>query len=90
MANMRYFNLKAFDNVRVNNLDINSNVRRVFDPMHSDLSDWGSVTEANSNFPKHNLGAGNRGSFLTNVMDLGSVADTVRFDGGNYNFGTIA
>ena len=57
---------------------------------HSDLSDWGSVTEANSNFPKHNLGAGNRGSFLTNVMDLGSVADTVRFDGGNYNFGTIA
>ena len=65
MANMRYFNLKALDNVRVNNLDINSNVRRVFDPMHSSLSNWGSVTEANSNFPQHNFGAGNRGSFLS-------------------------
>jgi|TARA_B100000073_G_scaffold72540_1_gene54298 hypothetical protein len=90
MANMRYFNLKALDNVRVRNLDVNSNVRRVFDPMHNDLSNWGSITEANSNFPQHNFGAGNRGSFLTNFMDLGSVADTVRFDGGNYNFGTIA
>ena len=87
---MRYFNLKALDNVRVSNLDINSNVRRVFDPMHSSLSNWGSVTEANSNFPQQNFGAGNRGSFLSNFMDLGSIADTVRFDGGNYNFGTIA
>ena len=32
MANMRYFNLKALDNVRVSNLDPNVNVRRVFDP----------------------------------------------------------
>ncbi len=90
MANMRYFNLKALNNVRVSNLDVNSNVRRVFDPMHSDLSNWGSITEANSNFPRHNFGAGNTGSFLSNFMDLGSIADTVRFDGGNYNFGTIA
>lgn len=87
---MRYFNLKALNNVRVSNLDVNSNVRRVFDPMHSDLSNWGSITEANSNFPRHNFGAGNTGSFLSNFMDLGSIADTVRFDGGNYNFGTIA
>jgi hypothetical protein len=58
--------------------------------MHSDLSNWGSITEANSNFPRHNFGAGNTGSFLSNFMDLGSIADTVRFDGGNYNFGTIA
>lgn len=90
MANMRYFNLKALDNVKVKNLDIGTNVRRVFDPMHSNLSNWGSIAEANSNFPQHNHGAGNRGSILTNSMDLGSIADTVRFDGGNYNFGTIA
>ena len=91
MANMRYFNLKALDNVRVSNLDVNSNVRRVFDPMHNDLANYGSVTEANSNFPQHNLGAGESGiGFLGTFMDLGSVADTVRSDGNNYDYGTIA
>ena len=93
MANMRYFNLKALDNVKVRNLDVNVNVRRVFDPMHTDLNNYGSVTEANSNFPQHNHGAGEAGmasGFLTNFMDYGSVADTVRFDGGNYDYGTIA
>ena len=91
MANMRYFNLKALNNVRVRNLDINSNVRRVFDPMHSDLSNWGSITEAHGNFPNHNYSAGNgNGQYLTNVMDLGGVADTNVVTGGNYDFGTIA
>ena len=91
MANMRYFNLKALDNVRVSNLDVNINVRRVFDPFHNDLANYGSVTEANSNFPQHNLGAGEAGiGFLGTFMDLGSVADTVRFDGDNYDYGTIA
>jgi len=90
MANMRYFNLKTLANVKVRNLDPNINVRRVFDPMHSDLANLGSVTEANSNFPKHNLGAGNGGTFLTNSVDLGGIADTNVVSGGNYNYGTIA
>ncbi len=90
MANMRYFNLKTLANVKVANLDVNSNVRRVFDPMHSDLSNYGSVTESNSDFPKHNHGAGNGGTFLTNFVDLGGVADTNVVSGGNYDFGTIA
>ncbi len=91
MANMRYFNLKALNNVRVSNLDPNVNVRRVFDPMHTDLANWGLVTEANSTFPQHNLGAGESGmGFLHNFMDLGSVADAVRSDGNVYDFGKIA
>ena len=92
MANMRYFNLKALDNVRVSNLDINSNVRRVFDPMHSDLSDWGSVTEANSNFPNDTFGAGNGGSFLEDKVDLGAITDTNVVSGNNgaFDFGQIA
>ncbi len=88
---MRYFNLKALNNIRVSNLDPNVNVRRVFDPMHNDLADYGAVTEANSNFPQHNFGAGEAGmGFLGTFMDLGSVADAVNFDGNNYDFGTIA
>lgn len=87
---MRYFNLKSLKNVRVNNIDPNVNVRRVFDPFHADLSNLGSVTEGNSNFPRHNYGAGNGGTFLTNFVDLGSVADTVLASGGNYDYGTIA
>ena len=87
---MRYFNLKSLKNVKVNNLDINTNVRRVFDPFNSDLDDWGLVTESNSNFPKHYYGAGEGGYFLTNYVDLGSVAETALADGGNYDYGTIA
>lgn len=87
---MRYFNLKALNNVRVSNLDINVNARRVFDPMHSDLANLGSLTEGNTNFPIHNYGAGNGGTFLTNYVDMGSVADTVLASGGNYDYGTIA
>tara|TARA_B100001057_G_C22825098_1_gene941060 strand:- start:1383 stop:1649 length:267 start_codon:yes stop_codon:yes gene_type:complete len=86
---MRYFNLKSLNNVRVRNLDPNINVRRVFDPFNSDLSDYGAVTEANSNFPKHYFGAGESGSFLTNFVDLGGVADTNVISGGNYDFGLI-
>ena len=87
---MRYFNLKSLKNVRVNNIDPNVNVRRVFDPFNSDLANLGSVTEGNSNFPRHNYGAGNGGTFLTNFVDLGSVADSVLASGGNYDYGTIA
>ena len=77
MANMRYFNLKALDNVRVSNLDPNVNVRRVFDPFHTDLANWGSVAEANSTFPQHNLQAGMGAKrMLHDFMDLGGVADT--------------
>ena len=91
MANMRYFNLKALNNVRVRNLDINVNVRRVFDPMHTDLANYGSVTEANSNFPQHNHSAGMaQGRQVLTFMDLGGVADTNVVTGGNYAFGTIA
>ena len=91
MANMRYFNLKALNNVKVSNLEINSNVRRVFDPMHSDLANWGSVTEANSNFPNHNYAAGlSGGQYLSNYMDLGAITDANVVTAGNYNFGTIA
>ena len=86
---MRYFNLKTLKNVRVNNLDPNVNVRRVFDPMHTDLANLGSVAESHGDFPKHNHGAGNGGTFLTNFVDLGSVADTVLASGGNYDFGLI-
>lgn len=96
MANMRYFNLKALNNVKVSNLDPNINVRRVFDPFHTDLANYGSVTEANSNFPNHNLGAGwAQGRYLTTFVDLGSVADTnMVTDPQNgtsgYDYGTIA
>ena len=91
MANMRYFNLKALNNVKVRNLEINSNVRRVFDPMHSDLSNWGSITEAHGNFPLHNYGAGlSGGQYLSNYMDLGAITDANVVTGGNYDFGTIA
>ena len=87
---MRYFNLKSLKNVKVNNLDVNTNVRRVFDPFASVLSNYGSVTEGNSNFPRHYYGAGEGGYFLTNYVDLGSVADSVLASGGNYDYGTIA
>ena len=91
MAIMRYFNLNALDNVRVSNLDPNVNVRRVFDPMHTDLANYGSVTEANSNFPQHNHSSGMaQGRYLLTFMDLGGVADTNVVTGGNYDFGTIA
>ena len=91
MANMRYFNLKTLANVKVRNLDVNSNVRRVFDPMHTDLNNYGLVTEADSLFPQHNLGAGEAGmGFLHNFMDYGSVADAIVSSGGNYDYGTIA
>ena len=95
MANMRYFNLKALNNVRVRNLDINVNVRRVFDPMHTDLANYGSVTEANSNFPQHNHSAGMaQGRYLLTFMDLGSVADTNMVtdpynEGKSYDYGLI-
>jgi hypothetical protein len=73
MANIRYFNLKSLTNVKLNNLDAKTNVRRVFDPLASSLANWGSIATAASNFPNHVLGAGRRGAFLSKGFDLGTL-----------------
>jgi hypothetical protein len=55
MANIRYFNLKALNNVKIKNFEIKSNVRKVFDPGNG-FTNFGILTEGNSNFPsKHKL-----------------------------------
>ena len=58
MANIRYFNLKSLTNVKLNNFDAKTNVRRVFDPQNADWANYGSIASATSSFPKHVLGAG--------------------------------
>jgi len=73
MANIRYFNLKSLTNVKLNNFDIKTNVRRVFDPQNADWANYGSIASARSNFPKHVLGAGRGGGFLKNGIDLGTL-----------------
>lgn len=73
MANIRYFNLKSLTNVKLNNFDAKTNVRRVFDPQNADWANYGSIASARSNFPKHVLGAGRRGGFLKNGIDLGTL-----------------
>jgi len=73
MANMRYFNLKALNNVKIKNLEIKSNVRKVFDPGNG-FTNFGILTEGNSNFPQHVHGAGVQGTMLTNSFDMGAIA----------------
>ena len=73
MANIRYFNLKAFNNVRVKNLEIRTNVRKVFDPGNG-FTNFGAVNEASSNFPHHYHGAGVQGTPLTTSLDMGGIA----------------
>ncbi len=73
MANMRYFNLKALNNVKIKNLEIKSNVRKVFDPGNG-FTNFGNLTEGNSNFPQHVHGAGVQGTMLTNSFDMGGIA----------------
>jgi len=73
MANIRFFNLKSLTNVKLNNFDQKTNVRRVFDPQNADWANYGSIASARSNFPKHVLGAGRRGGFLKNGIDLGTL-----------------
>jgi hypothetical protein len=70
---MRYFNLKALNNVKIKNLEIKSNVRKVFDPGNG-FTNFGSVAEASSNFPQHYHGAGVQGTMLTNSFDMGAIA----------------
>lgn len=73
MANMRYFNLKALNNVKIKNFEIKSNVRKVFDPGNG-FTNFGILTEGNSNFPQHVHGAGVQGTMLTNSFDMGAIA----------------
>ena len=73
MANMRYFNLKALNNVKIKNLEIKSNVRKVFDPGNG-FTNFGILTEGNTNFPQHVHGAGVQGTMLTNSFDMGGIA----------------
>ena len=73
MANMRYFNLKALNNVKIKNFEIKSNVRKVFDPGDG-FTNFGILTEGNSNFPQHVHGAGVQGTMLTNSFDMGAIA----------------
>ena len=73
MANIRYFNLKALNNVKIKNFEIKSNVRKVFDPGNG-FTNFGILTEGNSNFPQHVHGAGVQGTMLTNSFDMGAIA----------------
>ena len=73
MANMRYFNLKALNNVKIKNFEIKSNVRKVFDPGNG-FTNFGILTEGNSNFPQHVHGAGVQGTMLSNSFDMGGIA----------------
>ncbi len=73
MANIRYFNLKALNNVKIKNFEIKSNVRKVFDPGNG-FTNFGILTEGNSNFPQHVHGAGVQGTMLTNSFDMGGIA----------------
>ena len=86
MANMRYFNLKALNNVKLSNFDPKTNVRRVFDPINSDWSNHGDLNAATS-LPKHVLGAGKRGSFISTGFHMGSIA-TASVD--DIDYGSIA
>ena len=90
MANMRVFNLKSLNNVRLTQIKPTSNIKRVFDLQT--LTNWGSIGEANSNFPLDTYGAGNGGSFLEDKVDLGAITDTNVVSGNNgaFDFGTIA
>tara|TARA_Y100001970_G_scaffold173379_1_gene211814 strand:+ start:472 stop:732 length:261 start_codon:yes stop_codon:yes gene_type:complete len=73
MANIRYFNLKALNNVKIKNFEIKSNVRKVFDPGNG-FTNFGILTEGNTNFPQHVHGAGVQGTMLTNSFDMGGIA----------------
>ncbi len=73
MANIRYFNLKALNNVKIKNFEIKSNVRKVFDPGNG-FTNFGILTEGNSNFPQHVHGAGVQGTMLSNSFDMGGIA----------------
>ena len=73
MANIRYFNLKALNNVKIKNFEIKSNVRKVFDPGNG-FTNFGILTEGNTNFPQHVHGAGVQGTMLTNSFDMGAIA----------------
>ena len=73
MANIRYFNLKALNNVKIKNFDAGQNVRRVFDPGNG-FTNFGILTEGNTNFPQHVHGAGVQGTMLTNSFDMGGIA----------------
>tara|TARA_B100001094_G_C17666755_1_gene546816 strand:- start:104 stop:364 length:261 start_codon:yes stop_codon:yes gene_type:complete len=73
MANIRYFNLKALNNVKIKNFDKGQNVRRVFDPGNG-FTNFGILTEGNTNFPQHVHGAGVQGTMLTNSFDMGGIA----------------
>ena len=86
MANIRYFNLKAFNNVKVKNLEIKNNLRRVFDPTNSDWSDHGDLNAATS-LPHRYLGVGRGKAFLSTGFDLGGIA-TTSVD--TIDYGTIA
>tara|TARA_B100000927_G_C16196503_1_gene361700 strand:- start:31 stop:303 length:273 start_codon:yes stop_codon:yes gene_type:complete len=90
MANMRVFNLKSLNNVKITQIKPGTNIKRVFDLQT--LTNWGSVTEANSNFPNDTFGAGNGGSFLEDKVDLGAITDTNVVSGNNgaFDFGQIA
>jgi hypothetical protein len=86
MANIRYFNLKALNNVKIKNFDTGANVRRVFDPGNG-FTNFGILTEGNTNFPHHVHGAGVQGTMLTNSFDMGAIA-TASVD--TIDYGTIA
>ena len=73
MANIRYFNLKALNNVKIKNFEIKSNVRKVFDPGNG-FTNFGILTEGNSNFPQHVHGAGLNGTMLSNFFEMGGIA----------------
>ena len=73
MANISYFNLKALNNVKIKNFAIKSNVRKVFDPGNG-FTNFGILTEGNSNFPQHVHGAGVQGTMLSNSFDMGGIA----------------
>lgn len=87
---MRVFNLKALNNVRLTQIKPTQNIKRVFDLQT--LTNWGSVTEANEDFPLDTYGAGNGGSFLEDKIDMGGITDTnvVSGDDGAFDFGSIA
>ena len=50
-----------------------SNVRKVFDPGNG-FTNFGILTEGNTNFPQHVHGAGVQGTMLTNSFDMGGIA----------------
>ena len=72
MANIRYFNLKAFNNVRVKNLEIKTNVRKVFD-LGNGFTNYGDLNAATS-LPHRYKGAGVQGTPLSTGFDMGSIA----------------